>query len=69
MNLWLKTTGVERYYKLVDASVRAMPYFEHPLFQSLANLRIEDEGEEWYLKYKDFKGGKSKAKEKGKEEY
>ncbi|HOC52747.1 MAG TPA: tagatose 1,6-diphosphate aldolase [Caldisericia bacterium] len=69
MNLWLKTTGVERYYKLVDVSVRAMPYFEHPLFQSLANLRIEDEGEEWYLKYKEFKGEKSKTKEKGKEEY
>lgn len=69
MNLWLKTTGVERYYKLVDASSKATPYYEHPTIQSYANLVIEDEGEDWYLKYKDFEGKSNKVKEKGKEEY
>lgn len=69
MSLWLKTTGVERYYKLVDASVKAVPFFEHPFFQSFANIKIEDEGENWYLKYKDFKGEESKETQKGKEEY
>jgi len=69
MSLWLKTTGVERYYKLVDASSNAVPYFEHQSFQSYGNIKIEDEGSEWYLKYKDFKGKETKEKTKGKEEY
>lgn len=69
MSLWLKTTGVERYYKLVDASSKAIPYYEHPVIQSFANLKIEDEGESWYLTYKDFKEKSGKVKEKGKEEY
>lgn len=69
MSLWLKTTGVERYYKLVDVSTKAIPYFEHPSLVSFGNMRIEDEGENWYIKYKDFKGEESKGKEKGKEEY
>ncbi|MGQ9845234.1 MAG: tagatose 1,6-diphosphate aldolase [Caldisericia bacterium] len=69
MSLWLKTTGVERYYKLVDASSKAIPYYEHPDIQSFANLKIEDEGESWYLTYKDFEGKSGKVKEKGKEEY
>lgn len=69
MSLWLKTTGVERYYKLVDASSKAIPYYEHPIIQSFANLKIEDEGESWYLTYKDFEGKSGKVKEKGKEEY
>lgn len=69
MSLWLKTTGVERYYKLVDASSKAIPYYEHPVIQSFANLKIEDEGEGWYLTYKDFEGKSGKVKEKGKEEY
>lgn len=69
MSLWLKTTGVERYYKLVDASSKAIPYYEHPVIQSFANLKIEDEGESWYLTYKDFEGKSGKLKEKGKEVY
>lgn len=69
MILWLKTTGVERYYKLVDASSKAIPYYEHPVIQSFSNLKIEDEGESWYLTYKDFEGKSGKVKEKGKEEY
>ncbi|MCX8094826.1 MAG: tagatose 1,6-diphosphate aldolase [Caldisericia bacterium] len=69
MSLWLKTTGVERYYKLFDASVKAVPFFEHPYFQSFANIEIEDQGENWYLKYKNFKGEESKEAKKEKEEY
>jgi tagatose 1,6-diphosphate aldolase len=69
MSLWLKTTGVERYFKLENASTKAIPYFEHPYFQSKASIRIEDEGEKWYLKYKDFKGEESKETKKSKEEY
>ncbi len=62
MSLWLKTIGVERYYKLVDVSNKATPYFEHPSFQSLGNVKIEDEGEDWFIKYSDFSGKKEKKK-------
>lgn len=69
MSLWLKTVGVERYYKLVDASSKATPYFEHPSIQSLGNLTIEDEGEDWYIKYSDFSEKKEEIKKEFKEEY
>ena len=68
MSLWLKTSGVENYFRLVEASDKALPYFEHPLFESYANIEIENGGENWYVEYEDFKGEKGEGK-KEKEEY
>ena len=68
MSLWLKTSGVENYFRLVEASDKALPYFEHPLFEFYANIEIENGGENWYVEYEDFKGEKGEGK-KEKEEY
>ncbi|MEA3313026.1 MAG: hypothetical protein U9Q18_01475, partial [Caldisericota bacterium] len=48
MAAWLKTSGVANYYKLYEASKKAVPFYEHQQFVSFAGISIKDAGEDWY---------------------
>ncbi len=51
MIAWLSTSGVSNYYKLYEASKKAVPYFENKQFSSFARITIKDMGENWYKKF------------------
>ncbi len=51
MVAWLSTSGVTNYWRLYEASKKAVPYFENKQFKSFANIQLADSGEDWYKKY------------------
>ncbi len=51
MIAWLSTSGVTNYYRLYEASKKAVPYFENKQFGSFAGITLKDAGEDWYKKF------------------
>ncbi len=51
MIAWLSTSGVNNYYRLYEASKKAVPYFENKQFLSFAGVSLKDAGEDWYKKF------------------
>ena len=48
MAAWLKTSGVANYYRLYEASKKAVPFYEHRQFGSFVGISIKDAGKDWY---------------------
>jgi tagatose 1,6-diphosphate aldolase len=48
---WLQTSGVENVRKILNASKKATPYFEHKQFKSFANIQVAQAGADWYKQY------------------
>ena len=51
MAAWLSTSGVTNYYRLYEASKKAVPYLENKQFQSFAGIGLQDAGKNWYKKF------------------
>ncbi len=48
---WLLTTGVDNFLKLYSASAAAVPYFMTKQFASYPQMKLVNQGENWYKNY------------------